>query len=208
MSIRQGILALLAVEPMHGYQLRVEFESRTGATWPLNVGQIYSTLGRLERDGLVTPLETDSDGRVKYQITDDGRAALSGWFASPTDRTNPPRDELSIKLAMAATVPGVDVSAVVATQRSATLRALQDYTRLKADKPSAPTSAAELSWLLVLESLIFTADAEIRWLDHCEARLLQVAAIHRAGDTGDGRASAAAQAKPRATAATSTKAGR
>ena len=53
MSIRHGLLALLAQEPMYGAQLRSEFESRTGGTWPLNVGQVYTTLSRLERDGLV-----------------------------------------------------------------------------------------------------------------------------------------------------------
>ena len=51
MSIRRGLLALLAQEPMYGAQLRTEFESRTGGTWPLNVGQVYTTLSRLERDG-------------------------------------------------------------------------------------------------------------------------------------------------------------
>ena len=53
MSIRQGILAMLAAGPRYGYQLRTEFEERTGGTWPLNIGQVYTTLSRLERDGLV-----------------------------------------------------------------------------------------------------------------------------------------------------------
>ena len=187
MSVRQGLLALLADGPMYGYQLRGEFEARTGATWPLNVGQVYTTLGRLERDGLVAATDSDSEGRVRYRITPAGREELAAWFASPVDRAAPPRDELAIKLAMAVTVPGVDVRAVVAQQRSATVRALQDYTRLKAALPEQPTTAAELSWQLVLESLIFDADAEVRWLDHCETKLVRVAgkidqpAEHRAG---------------------------
>lgn len=181
MSVRQGLLALLADAPMYGYQLRGEFEARTGATWPLNVGQVYTTLGRLERDGLIEAVGTDAEGRVSYRITPSGRTDLAQWFASPVDRAAPPRDELAIKLAMAVTVPGVDVRAVVAKQRSATVRALQDYTRLKAKLPSTPTSPAELSWQLVLESLIFDADAEVRWLDHCEARLVRVADAYPAG---------------------------
>jgi DNA-binding PadR family transcriptional regulator len=171
------LLALLADGPMYGYQLRGEFEARTGATWPLNVGQVYSTLGRLERDGLVEGAGSDEEGRVSYRITERGRSELTAWFASPVDRAAPPRDELAIKLAMAVTVPGVDVRAVVAKQRAATVRALQDYTRLKAQLPPLPATAAELSWQLVLESLIFDADAEVRWLDHCETRLVRVGSV-------------------------------
>ena len=106
MSVRQGLLALLADGPMYGYQLRGEFEVRTGATWPLNVGQVYSTLGRLERDGFVAESGTDAEGRVRYRITDSGRQTLFAWFATPVDRAAPARDELAIKLAMAVTVPG------------------------------------------------------------------------------------------------------
>ncbi len=190
MSVRQGILALLADEPMYGYQLRVEFEARTGATWPLNVGQVYSTLGRLERDGLVDPDSEDDENRVRYRITDAGRAELSAWFATPVDRVSPPRDELAIKLAMAVTVPGIDIRAVVAQQRSATVRALQDYTRLKAQMAPEPATPAELSWQLVLESLIFDADAEVRWLDHCESRLVRVAGM--SGTLGSQRSAAGA----------------
>jgi DNA-binding PadR family transcriptional regulator len=168
------LLALLEQGPMYGFQLRSEFESRTGATWPLNVGQVYTTLSRLERDGLVEPAGSDDEGHPLYRITDTGRAEVEAWFRTPVSRTSPPRDELAIKLAMAVTVPGVDVRAVVQGQRTATLRALQDYTRLKAratgDRPE------DLAWLLVLDSLVFAAEAEVRWLDHCESRLARVAA--------------------------------
>ena len=175
MSIRQGLLALLEQGPMYGYQLRAEFESRTGATWPLNVGQVYTTLGRLERDGLVEPLGDDGEGHAVYRITPAGRAEVSTWFSTPVGRSAPPRDELAIKLAMAVTVPGVDVRAVVQGQRTATIRALQDYTRLKA-RATEGTAPADLAWLLVLDSLVFAAEAEVRWLDHCEARLARAAA--------------------------------
>jgi DNA-binding PadR family transcriptional regulator len=179
MSIRQGLLALLEQGPMYGYQLRAEFETRTGATWPLNVGQVYTTLARLERDGLVEPAGDDGDGHAVYRITAAGRAEVVTWFSTPVSRTSPPRDELAIKLAMAVTVPGVDVRAVVQGQRSATVRALQDYTRLKA-RAAEGAGAQDLAWLLVLDSLVFGAEAEVRWLDHCEARLARAAADRQA----------------------------
>ncbi|WP_354642227.1 PadR family transcriptional regulator [Kitasatospora camelliae] len=177
MSIRHGLLALLDQGPRYGYQLRTEFEARTGATWPLNVGQVYTTLGRLERDGLVEPAGEDDEGHLFYSVTEEGRAELRRWFDTPVPRTSPPRDELAIKLAMAVTVPGVDVSSVVQGQRHHSMKALQDYTRLKGRALAADGGEeADLAWLLVLEQLIFQTEAEIRWLDHCETRLAQQAA--------------------------------
>ncbi|MEY9963211.1 DNA-binding PadR family transcriptional regulator [Streptacidiphilus sp. MAP12-16] len=193
MSIRHGLLALLDQGPRYGYQLRTEFEARTGATWPLNVGQVYTTLGRLERDGLVQPSGEDDEGHVFYAITGTGREELRNWFGTPVRRDNPPRDELAIKLAMAVTVPGVDVGAVVQHQRVHTMRALQDYTRLKgqalqaAEEPAAEDR--DLAWLLVLDQLIFQAEAEIRWLDHCETRLVRH--VERAAERAAERVAAA-----------------
>ncbi|MCX5101890.1 MULTISPECIES: PadR family transcriptional regulator [unclassified Streptomyces] len=176
MSIRHGLLALLERGPRYGSQLRTEFESRTGSTWPLNVGQVYTTLSRLERDGLVVQDDEDDQGHALYAITDGGRAELRNWFETPVDRSNPPRDELAIKLAMAVGAPGVDIRAVIQSQRHHTLKAMQDYTRLKAQSLSdVPTNRDEVAWLLVLEQLIFQAEAEARWLDHCETRLIRLA---------------------------------
>ena len=180
MSVRQALLALLDEQPRYGYQLRSEFEQRTGAAWPLNVGQVYTTLNRLERDGLVEGTGDDGEGHVMYRVTELGRAEVATWFTTPVGRTQPPRDELAIKLAIAVTVPGVDVGAVIQQQRTATMGALQDYTRLKQRAGTGGTpseqGAAELAWSLVLESMVFAAEAEIRWLDHCEARLRRHAA--------------------------------
>jgi DNA-binding PadR family transcriptional regulator len=169
MSIKHGLLALLEREPMYGYQLRTEFDATTGSTWPLNVGQVYTTLARLERDGLISPGEEDAEGRVRYTITDAGRAELTGWFSTPVSSSDRPRDELAIKLALAVTVPGVDVGAVIQRQRSATITAMQDLTRLK------KAGDGDLSWTLVLESMRYQLEAEVRWLDHCEATLARAA---------------------------------
>lgn len=168
MSIRHGLLTLLDQRPMYGYQLRLEFEASTGSTWPLNVGQVYTTLSRLERDGLVEAVEGDQESQRTYAITDAGRTEVRDWFATPVSRENPPRAELAIKLALAVNSPGVDVHAVIQAQRTATVQALQQYTRLK-----NRSGEDDLSWLLVLDSLIFAAEAEVRWLDHCETRLVR-----------------------------------
>ena len=170
MSVRQALLALLEEGPRYGYQLRAQFEQRTGSTWPLNVGQVYTTLTRLERDGMVAAEGDDGAGHVVYRITLAGREEVAAWFTSPVERTQPPRDELAIKLALAVTVPGVDVGTVIQRQRSATMAALQDYTRLKR-RAAEGSGAEDLAWALVLDSLVFAAEAEVRWLDHCEARL-------------------------------------
>ncbi len=186
MSIRQAMLALLEPGPMYGYQLRAEFEQRTGSTWPLNVGQVYTTLNRLERDGLVEHVGrvggsgaddgADRAAQVMYRVTPSGRGEVSAWFTTPVPRTQPPRDELAIKLAIAVTLPGVDVAALIQRQRTATMTALQDYTRLKrSGRASRPDQPEDLAWSLVLDSLVFDAEAEIRWLDHCEARLRRAA---------------------------------
>lgn len=188
MSVKQALLALLEQEPMYGYQLRVAFEQRTGATWPLNVGQVYTTLTRLERDGLVEGGGTDEDGHVVYRITPAGRDEVAAWFTTPVARTQPPRDELAIKLALAVTVPGVDVGAVIQQQRGATMTALQDYTRLKRRQAAGGGTGEELAWSLVLDSLVFAAEAEIRWLDHCEARLRRAALEGRAGSRAQDQA--------------------
>jgi DNA-binding PadR family transcriptional regulator len=180
MSVRQSLLAILAQGPCYGYQLRSEFDRRTGSTWPLNVGQIYNTLERLERDGLVEKADHDAEGQIYYQITEAGRTEVAGWLGSPVVRSTATRDELAIKLAVAVTLPGVDVGHVIQVQRSATLRTLQELTKTKNDTED-PESSEDLAWLLVVDSLIFAAEAEVRWLDHSEARLARASAAGRAG---------------------------
>lgn len=172
MSVRQSLLAILDQGPCYGYQLRLEFDRRTGSTWPLNVGQIYNTLERLERDGLVSRGSADDQGHVYWQITDAGSADVARWLAAPVVRTKATRDELAVKLAVAATLPGIDVTSVLEAQRSASLDqldALQSarYPGAVADGPE------ELAWRLMIDSMIFAAEAELRWLDHTAQRLAE-----------------------------------
>lgn len=185
MSVKNGILSILSAGPAHGYLLRQEFEARTGGTWPINISQVYSTLQRLERDGLVSS-DPDSEP-VNYAITAEGRQAVQDWWYSPTLRTAPERGEVAIKVALAVTTPGIDIEKVITAQRIETMRALRDFTLLKANLPldsSAPdpagkdphSTAQNNAWELVLDSYIFTLEAEARWLDHIETRAGQLQA--------------------------------
>lgn len=144
----------------------------------------------------------DDQGHALYSITDGGRAELRSWFETPVDRSNPPRDELAIKLAMAVGAPGVDIRAVIQSQRHHTVKAMQDYTRLKAQAlADVPANRDEVAWLLVLEQLIFQAEAEARWLDHCESRLVRLAEAAATDPEPEtrttGRAPARTPARPR-----------
>ncbi len=169
MSVSQSLLAILDQGACYGYQLRAEFDRRTGGGWPLNAGQIYNTLDRLTRDGLVQKAETGRDGQIHYTITSTGREQVAHWLSSPVVRAGAPRDEVAIKLALAATLPGVDITALIEAQRSATMRRLAELGGTAAAEP--PRSAGELAALIVRDSLAFAAEAELRWLEQTRSRL-------------------------------------
>lgn len=194
-SVRLGLLALLDGADMYGYQLKSAFETNTGGVWPLNIGQVYTTLARLERDGLVASSARDGNGggggdadadggraddrQHVYSITAAGRRVLADWFAeSPVDGP-PPRDELIAKILLAAAGDLDRALAVVTAQRTALFSALQARRRaLRAARSAdeaggAPSGAAEaLAAALVQDALVIRAESELRWLDQCEARLL------------------------------------
>ncbi|RWZ46391.1 PadR family transcriptional regulator [Labedella phragmitis] len=173
MTVRQSLLAILSIGPCYGYQLRAEFDRRTGSTWPLNVGQTYTTLERLERDGLVRRGETDADGHLYWEITEAGRKSTVSWLDEPTLPSRGARDELAIKVAIAATLPDSDVGAVLRAQRTATEARLE---QLRADETGTDGSAASLSRRLVRDGLVFDAEAELAWLDHCRRVLTETPA--------------------------------
>jgi DNA-binding PadR family transcriptional regulator len=183
MAVRNALLALLHEGPKHGYQLKAEFESATGGTWPLNIGQVYTTLQRLERDGLVEPAttEVDDERQRPVQITAAGRAELESWLTATVDQDPPRRDELAVKLLVVIATSAADPATVLQHQRGAALERLQRLTRLKRDADDG-----DLGWLMVVDHLILQTDAEARWLDLCEQRLRQ------AGPDAMGRAARAA----------------
>jgi DNA-binding PadR family transcriptional regulator len=172
MSVRHALLALLSEGPMYGLQLREEFEARTGEVWPLNVGQVYTTLQRLERDGLVESDGSADDGPQKgFQITAYGTAELDDWLRTPPDLSAPPRDELVIKVLVALRVPGIEVHEVIQVHRRYLVELMQEWTRLKEDEADR-----DLGLALVVDAELFRLDSVVRWLDAADGRIKRAAA--------------------------------
>jgi DNA-binding PadR family transcriptional regulator len=171
MSVRHALLALLSEGPKYGLQLRQEFEERTGEVWPLNIGQVYTTLQRLERDGLVESDDAGTEGPQKgFRITPEGSQGLAGWLRTPPDLSSPPRDELVIKVLIALRVPGVDLHEVIQAHRRYLVELMQEWTRLKeyaADR--------DLEFALVVDAELFRLDAVVRWLDAVDGRIKRAA---------------------------------
>ena len=172
MSVRHAMLALLSEGPKYGLQLREEFEARTGEIWPLNVGQVYTTLQRLERDGLA---ESDGSGEAGpqkgFRITAEGEQELARWLRTPPDLSSPPRDELVMKVLVAVHVPSADVHEVIQAHRRYVVELMQQWTRIKEDD-----TGGDLSMLLAVDAELFRLDSVIRWLDAAEARVRRAAA--------------------------------
>ena len=166
MSVRHALLALLTEGPKYGLQLRQEFEARTGEVWPLNVGQVYTTLQRLERDGLVESDGDDEGPQKGFRITGRGEAELTAWLRTPPDLSSPPRDELVIKILIAMQVPHVEVHEVIQRHRRYLVQLMQEWTRLKeyaADR--------DVGFGLVVDAELFRLDAAVRWLDAADGRI-------------------------------------
>jgi DNA-binding PadR family transcriptional regulator len=167
MSVRHALLALLTEGPKYGLQLGQEFEARTGDVWPLNMGQVYTTLQRLDRDGLVESDDADEAGPQKvFRITPLGNTELTQWLHTPPDMSVPPRDELVIKVLVALRVPGIDVVELLQAHRRHLVETMHYYTRLKED-----AAEDDLGLLLVADAELYRLDAMIRWLDAAEARI-------------------------------------
>src|SRR5450756_1367658 len=184
MSVRHALLALLSEGPKYGLQLREEFEARTGEVWPLNVGQVYTTLQRLERDGLVAAVGEDQAGgdsagepvaqgapQKAYQITDAGAAELARWLRVPPDLSTPPRDDLVMKILIAIQIPGTDVCEVIQAHRRYLVQLMQEWTRLKEDAARTEGGPGDLAFGLVVDAELFRLDSAVRWLDAAEGRL-------------------------------------
>jgi DNA-binding PadR family transcriptional regulator len=170
MSVRHALLALLSEGPKYGLQLREEFEARTGEVWPLNVGQVYTTLQRLERDGLVESEGGDDGPQKAFQITATGTAELADWLRTPPDLSAPPRDELVMKVLVAIRLPGTDVHEVIQAHRRYLIQLMQQWTRIKEGG-----GEGDLSLALAVDAELFRLDSVVRWLDAADARLKRAA---------------------------------
>ena len=166
-SVRHALLALLSEGPKHGLLLQQEFEERTGEVWPLNVGQVYITLQRLERDGLVESDDGPKSGpQKKYSITSSGSTELDGWLRTPAGDVPPPRDELVIKVLISLRVPGADVHDIVQSHRRHMIELMQRYSHLKMEAAEDDVGLA-----LVADAELFRLDGVVRWLDAADTRL-------------------------------------
>src|ERR1700738_1281276 len=157
MSVRHAVLALVNEGQKCGLQLRQEFEARTGEVWPLNIGQVYTTLQRLERDGLVESDDASDDGPQKdFRITKAGEGELADWLRTPPDLSSPPRDELVIKVLVALRVPGVDVHEVIQAHRRYLVELMQQWTRLQEVE-----AEADLGLALVVDAELYRLDSVV-----------------------------------------------
>ena len=159
MSVRNALLALVAQQPAGVYRLKQMFEEQTCGAWPLNIGQVYQTMQRLERDGQVVSHAETNAGRDSevFELTDAGRDVLNAWWSTPVPREHPERDELVMKLAVAAADPTVDVEAMIQTQRRSTLGSLRDVTRLKASADEGEEGTVRIAVHISPEGKIVSA---------------------------------------------------
>jgi DNA-binding PadR family transcriptional regulator len=173
--LKHVLLGLLQRRRRHGYQLKADFDELTADTWPLNEGQVYATLGRLERDGLVASAVVEQDllpNRRVYELTPEGRLALKRWLAEPADEPVRLKDEWFVKVLVQALVAPEGFSELIGAQRESGLRRLAYLQEVSRDPATGPIAE------LVLEGAILQVEAGLRWLEACEERL---------GDLADAR---------------------
>ena len=165
MSMRHALLGLLSDGPSYGWKLRQDFEARTGEVWPVN-GQVYTTLQRLERDGLIESDEESGDGaQRRFQLTGGGREELARWLQTPPDLSTPQREDLVIKVMIALGLTGLDVRDLLQVHRRHLVEVMRDYARVKDSSPDDARLA------MVADAEVFRLDAQVRWLDSVEGRL-------------------------------------
>ena len=171
MSVRHALLALLSDGPKYGMQLRDQYEATTGDIWPLNVGQVYTTIQRLERDGLVGSEGAAEDDRHKrFRITAHGETELAEWLRTPPGPTAPPRDELVTKVLVATRVPGVDVAEVIQAHRRQAVELMQEWTRLKEEQ-----TEFDLPFSLAVDAELTRLGGIVRWLNLADEHVKRAA---------------------------------
>ena len=179
MSGTDVLLALLMGGPRHGYDLKRGHDTWFDQAKPLAYGQVYASLARLERDGLVARAHTEAgDGpdRTIYELTDAGRQRVDDWIRTPADPAPPGADEL-IRKTVAAIRLGLDPAGFVARQRSAHLRRMRELQ--PDDGPTDPVAQ------LVREHAVVHLDADLRWLEAAAQWLADPAATARGTERPD-----------------------
>lgn len=166
--VKNVLLGLLANGPKHGYELKSDFEDLLGGTWELNIGQVYLTLGRLERDGLVSCDVVRQDARPDrkvYSITKVGLKELDRWSTEPVQDPVHLRDELLLKVMVHALVASDDPLPLIWGQRQRHLELLSQLLSLRDDPELSPATA------LLVEAGVAHLEADLKWLDVVERRL-------------------------------------
>ncbi len=168
MSIKYAILGMLADRPLHGYELKAAYEEDLVPATQLNYGQVYTTLERLGRDGLVAHevvSQTERPDKKVYALTEGGRKELKEWLSTPSALDLDLRNETFLKLMLARRLEGADPREVLDVERRACLERLHEVTkaRAQADKAKAPAQT-----VLLLDLALLRLEAFIKWLERCE----------------------------------------
>jgi len=157
---QEVVLALVAKEPAHGYQLRARLRDALGPLGDgMNAGQVYVTLTRLEKAGLLE--STDGSDRKVYSLTPVGQQRVAEWIAE-VDWPRPDLAEFHLKLVAAAAAGLADPLVIVDTQRRELLRRLRDAQRAAMAEENRSDAA------LLLEGVVLRLQADLRWLEACE----------------------------------------
>jgi DNA-binding PadR family transcriptional regulator len=168
MSLKFGILGVLAEEPLHGYEVKHRFENLLGGSWDVNIGQVYTTLQRLERDQLVEPVGRRGDrGRLAYRLTDDGQRALDTWLSRPESDPQQLREEIYIKLLLASRVNGGKLNDLLTGQRHVYLQRLKDLAELELKVRRDGRD----DLVLLYKGAIFHTEADLKWVEACADEL-------------------------------------
>ena len=166
--MKHVFLALLGAGRTHGYELKRRYDALFAAVWgPVNIGQIYVTLGRLEKEGLVVVEVVGQEGRPDrkdYELTDRGRAALHAWLAE-ADPVPMPKSDLVLKLVGASLLGTDDAQSLIAEHRQRCFQALRDLDAASADNPVDSVAG------VLAHGAALHLQAELQWLDHCDALL-------------------------------------
>jgi len=164
MSLRFGILGLLADQPLHGYQIKQVFAEMLGGTWDLNIGSVYQVLQRLERDGLVEPVgERGARGRQSYRATRAGVSALAEWLEESESEPQLLREEVYIKLLLLARHADGKVDQLLDRQRGVYLQRLRDL----ADQERVARERGREELALLFKGGQLHTEADLKWLDVC-----------------------------------------
>jgi DNA-binding PadR family transcriptional regulator len=162
MSLKFGILGLLTEEPLHGYEVKSRFETMVGGTWDVNIGQVYSTLQRLERDGMVEAAGERGDrGKQAYQLTERGQRELAEWLAQPEAEPQELRQDLFVKLLLVRRLANGNLQGLLMRQRRVYLQRLRDLAEL--ERRMRQEGRDDL--LLLIKGAVLHTEADIKWLD-------------------------------------------